>query len=87
MSKHGGLLCFDLLQLGLLSPGATSVFGGDLFARKQGANAYGVFGLTLENDTVEAALVIQNDIENWKREINQLENEANRLYLILETIH
>lgn len=57
MSKHGGLLCFDLLQLGLLSPGATSVFGGDLFARKQGANAYGVFGLTLENDTVEAALV------------------------------
>jgi hypothetical protein len=28
-----------------------------LFARKQGENAYGVFGLTLETDTVEAALV------------------------------
>jgi hypothetical protein len=30
---------------------------------------------------------IQKDIDSWKKIINQLENESNRLYLELETIH
>jgi hypothetical protein len=34
----------------------------------------------------EQILLIQNDIENWKREIDQLENEADRLSLMLERI-
>lgn len=43
--------------------------------------------LQSESTLEEQIRLIQNDIANWKREINQLENEANRLYLELETIH
>lgn len=43
--------------------------------------------LQSESTLEEHIRLIQNDIANWKREINQLENEANRLYLELETIH
>ncbi|SDX46009.1 DUF4339 domain-containing protein [Flavobacterium degerlachei] len=43
--------------------------------------------LQSENTSEEQIRLIQNDIANWKREIDHLENEANRLYLELETIH
>jgi uncharacterized membrane protein YhiD involved in acid resistance len=40
-----------------------------------------------ETTKEEQIRLIQNDIENWKREIDQLENEADRLRLLRETIH
>ncbi|WP_367753523.1 GYF domain-containing protein [Flavobacterium sp. WC2430] len=43
--------------------------------------------LRSESTKDEQIRSIQNDIENWRKEIDQLENEANRLYLELETIH
>ncbi|MFT5253952.1 MAG: preprotein translocase subunit SecG [Flavobacteriales bacterium] len=39
-----------------------------------------------ETTKEEQLLLIQNDIENWKREIDQLENEAYMLSLMLERI-
>jgi hypothetical protein len=35
----------------------------------------------------EQILLIQNEIEKWEREVDQLENEANRLSLMLERIN
>ncbi len=43
--------------------------------------------LRSESTKDEQLLALQNDIENWRKEIDQLENESNRLYLELETIH
>jgi hypothetical protein len=43
--------------------------------------------LRSETTKEEQIRLIQNDIENWKSEIDLLEDEANRLYLTLETIH
>lgn len=43
--------------------------------------------LRSESTKDEQIRLIQNEIENWKNEIDQLENEQNRLYLELETIH
>ena len=40
---------------------------------------------TSERD--EEISLIENDISHWQNEIKKLENEANRLYLKLETIH
>jgi hypothetical protein len=40
-----------------------------------------------ETSKEEQTLLIQNDIENWKREIDQLENETYMLSLMLERIH
>jgi hypothetical protein len=40
-----------------------------------------------ETTKEEQIRLIQNDIENWKREIDQLENEADRLRLLRETIN
>jgi hypothetical protein len=43
--------------------------------------------LRSESTRDEQLQIIQNDIEEWRKEINKLENEANRLYLEIETIH
>ena len=43
--------------------------------------------LRSESTKDEQIRSIQNDIGNWIKEIDQLENESNRLYLELETIH
>jgi preprotein translocase subunit SecG len=40
-----------------------------------------------ETTKEEQLLLIQNDIKNWKREIDQLENESDRLSLMLERIN
>lgn len=50
-------------------------------------NSLSEVGNQSESTTEEQIRLIQNDIANWKREIDQLENESNRLYLELETIH
>lgn len=43
--------------------------------------------LRSESTKDEQIMALQNDIQNWIKEIDQLENESNRLYLELETIH
>lgn len=43
--------------------------------------------LQSESSQEEQVRIAQNEIANWKREIDQLENEANSLYLELEAIH
>lgn len=40
-----------------------------------------------ENEKIEEMGLLQNDLQNLKTQINQLENESDRLYLQLETIH
>jgi peptidoglycan hydrolase CwlO-like protein len=43
--------------------------------------------LRTTSEREEEISLIQNDIDHWQDEIRKLENEANRLYLELETIH
>ncbi|MBC5838129.1 DUF4339 domain-containing protein [Flavobacterium muglaense] len=43
--------------------------------------------LRSENTKEEQLKSYQADVDNWKREIDELENESNRLYLMLETVH
>jgi hypothetical protein len=43
--------------------------------------------LRTTSEREEEISLIQNDITHWQDEIRKLENEANRLYLELETIH
>lgn len=43
--------------------------------------------LRTTSEREEEISLIQNDINHWQQEIRKLENEANRLYLELETIH
>jgi peptidoglycan hydrolase CwlO-like protein len=43
--------------------------------------------LRTTSEREEEISLIQNDINHWQDEIRKLENEANRLYLELETIH
>jgi hypothetical protein len=43
--------------------------------------------LRTDSERNEEISLIQNEISHWQSEIKKLENEANRLYLELETIH
>ncbi|MEZ7506001.1 DUF4339 domain-containing protein [Flavobacterium sp. Arc2] len=40
-----------------------------------------------ENEKLEEMSLLQNDLQNIKSQISQLQNESDRLYLQLETIH
>jgi cell division protein FtsL len=51
------------------------------------ANAKDFKLLRTTSEREEEISLIQNDIDHWQQEIRKLENEANRLYLELETIH
>jgi cell division protein FtsL len=51
------------------------------------ANAKDFKLLRTTSEREEEINLIQNDINHWQDEIRKLENEANRLYLELETIH
>jgi len=40
-----------------------------------------------ENEKTEEMSLLQSDLQNLKTQVNQLQNESDRLYLQLETIH